>query len=135
MPQDFPPQPAQTPSSVSPEQVAVLPRRNSTNSNADALPVFRELPSQDQPGDFRALRDVELDVKIELGRARMRIEDVLSLADGAVIELNRAAADPVDVFVNDRLVARGEVVVLNDRLAVRLTEVASPLQDGNGGAA
>jgi len=70
-------------------------------------------------------------VKIELGRARMRIEDIARLADGAVVELDRAAGDPVDIFVNDRLVARGEVVVLNERFAVRLTEVVAPLCEGN----
>jgi flagellar motor switch protein FliN/FliY len=125
MQEDLPP-----PVSVSPQTVAVLtPRRGDA---ASALPVFRELPPQSRP-DLENLRDVELAVKIELGRTRMRIEDVLKLGDGAVVELDRSAGDPVDVFVSDRLVARGEVVVLNDRFAVRLTQVVTPLIDGQQG--
>src|SRR5687767_4635694 len=94
-------------------------------------PVFRELPPQNAQQhklDIDVLRDVELTVKIELGRTRMRLEDVLRLGHGAVVELDRLAGDPVDVFVNDRLVARGDVVVLDDKFAVRLTEVVSPLK-------
>ena len=69
------------------------------------------------------LDDVDLDVKIELGRTSMLIEDVLRLNEGAVVELDKLAGDPVDVFVNDRIVARGEVLVLNDNFCVRINEV------------
>ncbi|MEP0844028.1 MAG: flagellar motor switch protein FliN, partial [Phycisphaerae bacterium] len=69
------------------------------------------------------LRDVELNVKIELGRSRMLIDDVLRLAEGSVVELDKLAGDPVDVFVNDRLVARGEVLVLNDNFCVRINDI------------
>lgn len=69
------------------------------------------------------LRDVELDVKIELGRSRMLIDDVLHLTEGSVVELDKLAGDPVDVFVNDRLVARGEVLVLNDNFCVRINDI------------
>ncbi len=69
------------------------------------------------------LRDVELNVKIELGRTRMMVEDVLRLGEGSVVELDKLAGDPVDVFVNDRLVARGEVLVLNDNFCVRINDI------------
>jgi flagellar motor switch protein FliN/FliY len=95
-------------------------------------PVFRELPPRKNSHallSFDVVRDIEVTVKIELGRTRMRLEEVLRLGHGALVELDRLAGDPVDVFVNDRLVARGEVVVLNDKFAVRLTEVASPIKD------
>jgi flagellar motor switch protein FliN/FliY len=71
------------------------------------------------------LEDVELNVKIELGRTRMLVEDVLKLGDGSVVELDKLAGDPVDVLVNDRLVARGEVLVLNDNFCVRINEIVS----------
>jgi len=71
------------------------------------------------------LRDVQLTVKIELGHTRMRIEDILKLGEGSVVELDKLAGDPVDVFVNDRLVARGEVLVLNDNFCVRIGELIS----------
>ncbi|MGE0481208.1 MAG: flagellar motor switch protein FliN [Phycisphaerae bacterium] len=72
------------------------------------------------------LDDVELHVKVELGRAAMLIEDVLRLGTGSVVELDKLAGDPVDVYVNDRLVARGEVLVLNDSFCVRINDILSP---------
>jgi len=72
------------------------------------------------------LRDVQLNVKIELGRSKMVVEDVLRLGEGSVVELDKLAGDPVDVFVNDRLVARGEVLVLNDNFCVRINDIVRP---------
>jgi flagellar motor switch protein FliN/FliY len=69
------------------------------------------------------LRDVQLNVKIELGRSRMLVDDVLRLGQGSVVELDKLAGDPVDVYVNDRLVARGEVLVLNDNFCVRINDI------------
>ncbi len=73
--------------------------------------------------DLDLLSDVHMNVRIELGRTRMFVEDVLRLGDGAVVELDKLAGDPVDVFVNDRKVARGEVLVLNDNFCVRINEI------------
>jgi len=69
------------------------------------------------------LRDVNLDIKIELGRTRMNLDEILQLRRGAVVTLDKLAGDPVDVFVNGRLVARGEVLVLNDNFCVRVAEL------------
>lgn len=69
------------------------------------------------------LSDVTVNVKIELGRTRMLVEDVLKLGDGAVVELDKLAGDPVDIYVNDRPIARGEVLVLNDNFCVRINEI------------
>ncbi len=69
------------------------------------------------------LADVQLDVRIELGRTRMLVEDVLRLNSGAVVELDKLAGDPLDVYVNNRLVARGEVLVLNDNFCIRVNEI------------
>lgn len=89
-----------------------------------------QIPPLEMPGagslqiqGIDLLRDVELDVKIELGRSRMVIDDVLRLGEGSVVELDKLAGDPVDVFVNDRLVARGEVLVLNDNFCVRISDI------------
>lgn len=75
------------------------------------------------------LRDVELDVKIELGRSRMLVDDVLRLGEGSVVELDKLAGDPVDVYVNDRLVAHGEVLVLNDNFCVRINDIVRQIGD------
>jgi flagellar motor switch protein FliN/FliY len=69
------------------------------------------------------LGDVDLKVKIELGRTRMYVEDVLRLNASSVIELDKAAGDPVDIYVNDRHVARGEVLVVNENFCVRVSEI------------
>ncbi|MCB9851311.1 MAG: flagellar motor switch protein FliN [Phycisphaerales bacterium] len=69
------------------------------------------------------LYDVEMHVKIELGRTQMYVEDILKLGQGSVVELDRFAGDPVDVYVNGRMVARGEVLVLNDNFCVRVSEI------------
>ena len=71
------------------------------------------------------LRDVELNVKIELGRSKMLVDDVLRLGEGSVVELDKLAGDPVDVLVNGRLIARGEVLVLNDNFCVRINDILS----------
>lgn len=93
------------------------------------LPAFQQVLSDSQASSIDLLRDVELNVKIELGRSRMLVEDVLKLNEGAVVELDKLAGDPVDVYVNDRLVARGEVLVLNDNFCVRVNEIVASLKD------
>jgi len=95
------------------------------------LPNLQQAASEAQAGSVELLRDVDLNVKIELGRARMLVEDVLKLGEGSVVELDKLAGDPVDVFVNERLVARGEVLVLNDNFCVRINEiVAVTMEEG-----
>jgi flagellar motor switch protein FliN/FliY len=89
------------------------------------LPNFQQVMRDAQVSSIELLRDVDLNVKIELGRARMLVEDVLKLSEGSVVELDKLAGDPVDVFVNDRLVARGEVLVLNDNFCVRVNEIVA----------
>jgi flagellar motor switch protein FliN/FliY len=75
------------------------------------------------PSGLGLLDDVTLNVKIELGRTRMYVEDVLRLNENSVVELDKAAGDPVDIYVNDRHVARGEVLVLNENFCVRISEI------------
>ena len=93
------------------------------------LPNFQQVMQDAQVSSIDLLRDVELNVKIELGRSRMLVEDVLKLAEGSVVELDKLAGDPVDVFVNDRLVARGEVLVLNDNFCVRINEIVAGVKE------
>ena len=71
------------------------------------------------------LLDVPLDLSVELGRARMSIQDLLNLSPGSVIELDKIAGEALDILVNDRLVARGEAVVVNDKFGVRITDIVS----------
>ncbi len=102
--------------------------RGSTAPNIERFdyPSLAASPgAQVDPKRLSMLSDVKLRVKVELGRTRMLVEDVLSLGEGSVVELDKLAGDPVDVYANDRLVARGEVLVLNDSFCVRISEVIS----------
>lgn len=92
-------------------------------ASAFDLPAFSGGVGSGEPAPIDLLSDVDLQVKIELGRTRMLVEDVLKLGDGAVIELDKLAGDPVDIYVNERHVARGEVLVLNDNFCVRINEI------------
>jgi len=96
-----------------------------------SMPEFGEGGSAGAAAAIELLSDVNLNVKIELGRTRLLVEDVLKLGEGAVVELDKLAGDPVDIFVNDRHVARGEVLVLNDNFCIRVSEIL----DGIGEAA
>lgn len=99
-----------------------------------SMPSFGAASLQPKPEGIDLLADVNLNVKIELGRTRMLVEDVLRLGEGSVVELDKLAGDPVDVFVNDRHVARGEVLVLNDNFCVRINEIVASIGDGSGNA-
>lgn len=72
------------------------------------------------------LLDIPLEVSVELGRVKMVVKDVIDLGSGSIVEIDKAAGEPVDVMVNGRLVARGEVVVIEDNFGVRITEILSP---------
>ena len=96
----------------------------------DAQPfAFRDLAGQSRSTGrlpIEALQDVELDLRIELGRTELLIEDVMKLAAGSVVQLDKLAGDPVDILVNGKLIARGEVLVLNDNFCVRVAEILTP---------
>ncbi len=77
-------------------------------------------------GSFQVLKDVEVEITLEIGRRRMRIADVLRLGAGQTIELTKAAGEPIDIYVNGQLLGRGEAVVIGDRYGVRITELVTP---------
>ncbi len=86
--------------------------------------------SKKVPESMGLLMDVSLPVTIELGRTSMQIKDIMGLGEGAVVELERSTAEPVDIIVGGRLLGRGEVVVVNGRFGVRITELINPVQGG-----
>jgi flagellar motor switch protein FliN/FliY len=106
-----------------------------SNANQDAI---RELADQIKAGDdalnklkiqnFDFILDIPLKVSVELGRAKVVIKDLLQLGQGSVLELDKLAGEPLEVLVNGKLVARGEVVVVNEKFGIRLTDIISPLE-------
>jgi flagellar motor switch protein FliN/FliY len=104
------------------------------NANAEAARAAEFEPVQDesQPaaGDvnLEVILDVPVTLSMEVGRTRVPIRNLLQLNQGSVVELDRAAGEPLDVFVNGTLIAHGEVVVVNERFGIRLTDVVSPAE-------
>jgi flagellar motor switch protein FliN/FliY len=114
------------------EQVhAVLALALSPWPAADQLPGPGNLAQRSDArlpvrGGLDMLHDVEMEVSAELGRTRMSVRELLSLTPGAIVELDRAAGSPADLLVNGRLIARGEVVVVDENFGIRITEIISP---------
>lgn len=78
--------------------------------------------------NLELILDIPLRVTVELGRTKMIVSELLNLGQGSVIELNKLAGEPMEVLVNDKLVARGEAVVVNEKFGVRLTDIISPAE-------
>ncbi|MBL7254625.1 flagellar motor switch protein FliN [Paractinoplanes lichenicola] len=87
-------------------------------------------PAMQLRGGLDMLHDVEMEVSAELGRTRMSVRELLSLTPGAIVELDRAAGSPADLLVNGRLIARGEVVVVDENFGIRVTEIVAPGVEG-----
>ena len=86
-------------------------------------------PIPDAPARrLELLLDVPLDVTVELGRSRVSIQNLIALGPGSVVELDKLAGEPLDILINNRLVARGEAVVVNDKFGVRITDIVSPAE-------
>ena len=94
-------------------------------------PKFEELKKGGSPAQARELDfilDIPLEVTVEIGRAKMLINDLLQIGQGSIIELNRLAGEPLDIYVNQKLIARGEVVIVGEKFGIRITDIVSPLE-------
>ena len=91
---------------------------------ADATPSIETLGEAPQK-NLKLILDIPLRVSVELGRTKMPVSELLNLGQGSVIELNKLAGEPMEVLVNDKLIARGEAVVINEKFGVRLTDIIS----------
>jgi len=91
-----------------------------------AAPKLQAFPAGREALDLSLLMDVSLQVTVELGRTRMTVESLLRLSQGSVVELNRIAGEPLDIYINNKLMARGEAVVIKEKFGVRVTDVLSP---------
>lgn len=78
--------------------------------------------------DLAFILDIPLELSVELGRSRMLVNDLLQLGQGSIVELNKLAGEPLEIYINRKLVARGEVVVVNEKFGVRLTDIISPME-------
>jgi flagellar motor switch protein FliN len=114
---------AAAPAAPATEMVAeVAPEQVSTPSFANFTPTTQGGPA----GDINMILDIPVQLTVELGRTRIPIKNILQLAQGSVVELDALAGEPMDVLVNGYLIAQGEVVVVNDKFGIRLTDIVTP---------
>lgn len=106
------------------EWVYHMSEENQNSGSAPAIKISDEV-------NLRAVYDVPLQISAVLGRARMKVNQIVKLSRGSVIELDRKVGDAVDVFVNDRIVAKGEIVLVDNKIAITLTELVKVNDDSN----
>jgi flagellar motor switch protein FliN/FliY len=99
---------------------------------ARPAPIFNPLtaagPAASAPADIELIMDIPVQLTVELGRTRIPIRHILQLAQGSVVELDGLAGEPMDVLVNGCLIAQGEVVVVNEKFGIRLTDIVTPAE-------
>lgn len=95
------------------------------NENLEQEGEQEQGPEEERTLDF--ILDIPLELSVELGRTRMLVNDLLQLGQGSIVELNKLAGEPLEVYINRKLIARGEVVVVNEKFGVRLTDIITPM--------
>jgi len=125
-------------SSFSPEELAdrVMAESNEVSSEASSAwagsdDLMADLAAEIDPA-LEMLLDIPIELSVELGSAHMAIHELLQLVEGSIVELDKLAGEPLDIRANDRLIARGEVVVVDDKIGVRVTDVVNPRDRVNG---
>ena len=112
------------------EQAAAEAAALARQQQAATAAVFKDFsnkgPRPDTPNDIDFILDIPVQLTVELGRTKIAIKNLLQLAQGSVVELDGLAGEPMDVLVNGCLIAQGEVVVVNDKFGIRLTDIITP---------
>ena len=111
-------------------EAAALERQQQSAAAAPAAAVFQDFSNKgarnETPNDIYFILDIPVQLTVELGRTKIAIKNLLQLAQGSVVELDGLAGEPMDVLVNGCLIAQGEVVVVNDKFGIRLTDIITP---------
>ena len=113
------------------EETVQAPAAETANNQANSASVG-DSPGIETPVNMEFLLDIPLEVTVELGRTKMLINDMLKLGQGSVIELSKLAGESLEILANQKPIARGGVVVVNEKYGVRLTEVISPMERVEG---
>ena len=107
-----------------------MPEENSATDKTESFKLQDEndTPQTGAPDNLEFILDIPLEITVELGRVKMLINELLKLGQGSVIELSKPAGETLEVLANQKVIAKGEVVVVNDKYGIRLTEIASPVE-------
>jgi flagellar motor switch protein FliN/FliY len=95
------------------------------------FPSLQGTPVMNEPGNIGLIMDVSMEMTVELGRTRKQVKEILAMGEGTIVELDKLAGEPVDILVNHKLIAKGEVVVIDENFGVRVTEILSPMERVN----
>lgn len=106
---------------------------NNTTEAAEEKAKSKEEDSASAPEtsigtDLDLILDIPLELSVELGRTKMLVNELLQLGQGSIVELDKLAGEPLEIYINRKLVAKGEVVVVNEKFGVRLTDIISPVE-------
>jgi len=113
-------------------QMGGMPGMGAQNVQSVQFPNLNPQSGGSEQGNIGLLMDVYMEMTVELGRTRRLIKDILGMGEGTIIELDKLAGEPVDILVNHKLIARGEVVVIDENFGVRVTEIVSPMDRVEG---
>ncbi len=101
---------------------------NNLKGNAQEEDLKGNNASPIEKYDLDLILDIHLDVSVELGRVKILVNDLLQLGQGSIIELNKSVGEPLEIYINNKLIARGEVVVVDESFGIRVTDIISPLE-------
>jgi flagellar motor switch protein FliN/FliY len=110
------------------EQAAVDAGPGNEQGSSQIFPSFDGAPPNSMMHELEMILDIPVNLSVELGRTKITIKSLLQLAHGSVVELDALAGEPMDVLVNGTLIAQGEVVVVNDKFGIRLTDIITPAE-------
>jgi flagellar motor switch protein FliN/FliY len=99
---------------------------NTSNVDGREQSLQEEESGHEGQYDIDLILDIPLDVSVELGRVKMLVNDLLQLGQGSIIELNKAVGEPLEIYIHNKLIARGEVVVIDEQFGIRVTDIISP---------
>jgi flagellar motor switch protein FliN/FliY len=105
-----------------------IPAGQPPNVQSVQYPSLSPRPTPQEAGNIGLIMDVYMEMTVELGRTRKLIKEILGMGEGTIIELDKLAGEPVDILVNHKLIAKGEVVVIDENFGVRVTEIVSPME-------
>ena len=104
-----------------------MAEENNESAENQAPEENDEISEEQGERELDFILDIPLELSVELGKTKMLVNDLLQLGQGSIVELNKLAGEPLEVYINRKLIARGEVVVVNEKFGVRLTDIITPI--------
>ncbi|MEA3357892.1 MAG: flagellar motor switch protein FliN [Thermodesulfobacteriota bacterium] len=105
-----------------------IPQEDSLEEKVDEAVESQNEQEETEKYDLGFILDIPLELSVEFGKVKIVINDLIQLGQGSIIELNKSVGDPLEIYINGKLIARGEVVVVDDKFGIRVTDIISPIE-------